>query len=54
MIYRIQFPDGTYNTIVADQAFVDAVYPGQWEPVVEPASAPPDEPTADEPLEVPQ
>ena len=48
MIYRIHFPDGTYNTIVADQAFVEAVYPGQWEP------APPDEPTTDEPPEAPQ
>ena len=52
MIYRIHFPDGTYNKIVADQAFVEAVYPGQWEPVVEPA--PPDEPTTDEPPEAPQ
>ena len=28
MIYRIHLPDGTYNTIVADQAFIDAHYPG--------------------------
>ena len=27
MIYRIHFPDGTYNNIVADQAFIDAHYP---------------------------
>ena len=28
MIYRIHLPDGTYSTIVADQAFIDAHYPG--------------------------
>ena len=28
MIYRIPLPDGTYNTVVADQAFIDAHYPG--------------------------
>ena len=28
MIYRIHLPDGTYNTIVADQAFIDAHFPG--------------------------
>ena len=28
MIYRIHFPDGTYNNIVADQAFIDAHFPG--------------------------
>ena len=27
MIYRIHLPDGTYNTIVADQAFIDAHFP---------------------------
>ena len=50
MIYHIHLPDGSYNTVVADQAFVEAAYPGQWEPVVEP----PAEPTADEPPEAPQ
>ena len=39
MIYRIHFPDGTYNTIVADQAFIDAYFPGA-EPVPEPEPAP--------------
>ena len=28
MIYRIHLPDGTYNTVVADQAFIDAHFPG--------------------------
>ena len=28
MIYRIHLPDGTYSTIVADQAFIDAHFPG--------------------------
>ena len=28
MIYRIHRPDGTYNTVVADQAFIDAHFPG--------------------------
>ena len=28
MIYRIHLPDGTYSTIVADQAFIDANFPG--------------------------
>ena len=28
MIYHIHFPDCTYNAIVADQAFIDAHYPG--------------------------
>ena len=28
MIYRIYLPDGTYNTVVADQAFIDAHFPG--------------------------
>ncbi len=28
MIYRVHLPDGTYSTIVADQAFIDAHYPG--------------------------
>ena len=27
MIYRIHLPDGTYSTIVADQAFIDAHFP---------------------------
>ena len=27
MIYRIHLPDGTYSTIVADQAFSDAHFP---------------------------
>ena len=27
MIYRIHLPDGTYNTVVADQAFIDAHFP---------------------------
>ena len=27
MIYRIHLPDGTYNTIVSDQAFIDAHFP---------------------------
>ena len=28
MIYRIHLPDGTYTTIVADQAFIDVHFPG--------------------------
>ena len=28
MIYRIHLPDGTYSTIVADQSFIDAHFPG--------------------------
>lgn len=36
MIYRIHLPDGTYSTIVADQAFIDAHFPGA-ELVPEPA-----------------
>ena len=28
MIYRIHLPDGKYSTIVADQAFIDAHFPG--------------------------
>ena len=36
MIYRIHLPDGTYSTIVADQAFIDAHYPGA-ELLLEPA-----------------
>ena len=28
MIYHIHLPDGTYNTVVADQAFIDAHFPG--------------------------
>ena len=28
MIYRIHLPDGTYNTVVADQAFIDAHFLG--------------------------
>ena len=28
MIYHIHLPGGTYNTIVADQAFIDAHFPG--------------------------
>ena len=36
MIYRIHLPDGTYNTVVADQAFIDAHFPGA-ELVPEPA-----------------
>ena len=28
MIYRVHLPDGTYSTIVADQAFIDAHFPG--------------------------
>ena len=28
MIYRIYLPGGTYNTIVADPAFIDAHFPG--------------------------
>ena len=28
MIYRIHLPGGTYSTIVADQAFIDAHFPG--------------------------
>ena len=28
MIYRIHLPDGTYSTVVADQAFIDAHFPG--------------------------
>ena len=39
MIYRIPLPDGTYNTVVADQAFIDACFPGA-EPVPEPEPAP--------------
>ena len=35
MIYRIHLPDGTYSTIVADQAFIDAHFPGA-EPLPEP------------------
>ena len=40
MIYRIHLPDGTYNTIVADQAFIDAHFPDA-EPVPEPEPAVP-------------
>ena len=36
MIYRIHLPDGTYSTIVADRAFIDAHFPGA-ELVPEPA-----------------
>ena len=41
MIYRVHLPDGTYSTIVADQAFIDAHFPGaellpEPEPVQEP------------------
>ena len=41
MIYRIYLPGGTYNTIVADQAFIDAHFPGaellpEPEPVLTP------------------
>ena len=36
MIYRVHLPDGTYSTIVADQAFIDAHFPGA-ELVPEPA-----------------
>ena len=39
MIYRIHLPDGTYNTVVADQAFIDAHFPGA-ELVPEPEPAP--------------
>ena len=28
MIYRIHLPDGTYSTVVADQAFIDAHFLG--------------------------
>ena len=28
MIYRVPLPDGTYNTVVADQSFIDAHFPG--------------------------
>ena len=28
MIYRIPLPDGTYNTVVADQAYIDVHFPG--------------------------
>ena len=41
MIYRIHLPDGTYNTIVADQAFIDAHYPdAELLPEPAPAQAP--------------
>ena len=44
MIYRIHLPDGTYNTVVADQAFIDAHFPDAEllpEPVPVQASAVP-------------
>ena len=43
MIYRIHLPDGTYNTIVADQAFIDAHFPDAEllpEPELAPVQAP--------------
>ena len=39
MIYRIHLPDGTYSTIVADQAFIDAHFPDA-ELLPEPEPAP--------------
>ena len=39
MIYRIHLLDGTYNTVVADQAFIDAHFPGA-ELLPEPEPAP--------------
>ena len=41
MIYRIHLPDGTYSTIVADQAFIDAHFPdAELLPEPEPALTP--------------
>ena len=41
MIYRIHLPDGTYNTVVADQAFIDAHFPdAELLPEPEPALTP--------------
>ena len=40
MIYRIPLPDGTYSTIVADQAFIDAHFPdAELVPEPEPVQA---------------
>lgn len=34
--FIVTLPDGSTNTIVADEAFVEASYPGAWELVPEP------------------
>ena len=44
--FIVTLPDGSTNTIVADEAFVDQHYPGQWQLLPEPESAPePADPT---------
>lgn len=44
--FIVTLPDGSTNTIVADEAFVGQHYPGQWQLLPEPESAPePADPT---------
>lgn len=40
--YRVTLPDGTINTILADETFVEDQYPGAWElvPEAEPEQQP--------------
>lgn len=38
--FIVTLPDGSTNTIVADEAFVEANYPGAWELVPEPSAEP--------------
>jgi hypothetical protein len=46
--YTVTLPDGTTNTIVADQAFVEAHFPGAWELIPE-QMQPPESETPPEP-----
>ena len=38
--FIVTLPDGSTNTIVADEAFVEQHYPGQWALAPEPETAP--------------
>ena len=38
--FIVTLPDGSTNTIVADEAFVEQHYPGAWELVPEPSAEP--------------
>ena len=38
--FIVTLPDGSSNTIVADEAFVEQHYPGAWELVPEPSAEP--------------